>query len=289
MKKIVYLLPFSLLFIGCQDEEGVKQVELDLSNETSEESINKVVYTIPSPNEQFDLLQNIGGELDLLLIHDLESLDKYSSPKSISLNLGVYTADASYMMRYNQGKSVFMNYVSGLDRLATKLGVSQLFGEDLLLMIEEAEDNSELLYEISSDNYLKVYNKMVENDKSPELAMILAGGWIETMHILFNSAGEYNNDLLIQECITEQRYVLENLIDFMGEYKNNDDVNGVLDMLASVEQAYESLDCESTQVEVKKEEGNSMVLYGGDSCLFTADSYNSMKELINKLRNTITA
>ena len=79
MKKIVYLLPFSLLFLGCQDEEGVKQVELDLSNETSEESINKVVYTIPSPNEQFDLLQNIGGELDLLLIHDLESLDKYSS------------------------------------------------------------------------------------------------------------------------------------------------------------------------------------------------------------------
>ncbi len=117
MKKIVYLLPFSLLFIGCQDEEGVKQVELDLSNETSEESINKVVYTIHSPNEQFDLLQNIGGELNLLLIHDLESLDKYSSPKSISLNLGVYTADASYMMRYNQGKSVFMNYVSGLDRL----------------------------------------------------------------------------------------------------------------------------------------------------------------------------
>ena len=161
------------------------------------------------------MLQNLGGEVNTLFINDLARLDDYSSTKSIALNFGIYTADAAYMMRFNQGKSVFMNYVSGLDKMGGKLGISQIYGEDLLTTIEEAQYDADLLNDISSDNYLKVYDKMLENEKSAELSMILAGGWIETMHILFNTAGDFDNDFEIQESITEQRYVLENLIGFI--------------------------------------------------------------------------
>jgi hypothetical protein len=248
-----------------------------------------VVFAIPSPNEQFDLLQNLGGEVNTLFTHDLARLDDYSSTKSIALNFGIYTADAAYMMRFNQGKSVFMNYVSGLDKMGGKLGISQIYGEDLLTTIEEAQDDADLLYDISSDNYLKVYDKMLENEKSAELSMILAGGWIETMHILFNTAGDFDNDFEIQESITEQRYVLENLIGFISEYEDNSDVKEVLGMLNSVLAAYDNLDCQSTEVEVGQGENDSMVLFGGDSCLFTQESYNAMKSLINELRNTIIA
>jgi hypothetical protein len=182
-----------------------------------------------------------------------------------------------------------MNYVSGLDKMGNKLGISQIYGQDLIETIEQAQDDADLLYDISSDNYLKVYDKMIENEKSAELAMILAGGWIETMHILFNTAGDFDDDFEIQESITEQRYVLENLIDFISEYKNNSDVSEVIETLNKVLVSYDSLDCISSEVEVKKEGNNTMVLYGGDSCLFTPESYSAMKSLVNQIRNSIIA
>jgi len=277
------------LFASCSDEDTTKQVDVQIEDMSGSDPKNEIVYAIPSPNEQFDLLQNLGGEVNTLLVHDLAKLDDYSSTKSIALNFGIYTADAAYMMRYNQGKSVFMNYVSGLDKMGNKLGISQIYGQDLIETIEQAQDDADLLYDISSDNYLKVYDKMIENEKSAELAMILAGGWIETMHILFNTAGDFDDDFEIQESITEQRYVLENLIDFISEYKNNSDVSEVIETLNKVLVSYDSLDCISSEVEVKKEGNNTMVLYGGDSCLFTPESYSAMKSLVNQIRNSIIA
>lgn len=289
MKKIVYVIFVGLFITSCSDDNLPKQVDVQLDETIGNDPKNEIVFAIPSPNEQFDLLQNLGGEVNTLLVHDLAKLDDYSSIKSIALNFGIYTADAAYMMRYNQGKSVFMNYVSGLDKMGGKLGIAQIYGEDLLNTIEEAQDDADLLYDISSDNYLKVYDKMIENEKSAELSMILAGGWIETMHILFNTAGEYDADFEIQESITEQRYVLENLIDFISEFQENSDVQDVISMLNEVLLSYDKLDCESTEVEVKQGENDSMILYGGDSCLFTNDSYNAMKTLVNEIRNSIIA
>lgn len=288
MKKLVYILFLSFIFWGCQEEEPTKQINIDLEDDSSNEPKNEAVYAIPSPNEQFDLLQSLGGEVNTLFVHDLARLDDYTSTKSLALNFGIYTADAAYMMRYNQGKSVFMNYVSGLDKMGGKLGISQIYGQDLLNTIEEAQDDADLLYDISSDNYLKVYDKMLENEKSAELAMILAGGWIETMHILFSSAGDFDKDFEIQESITEQRYVLENLYDFISMYESNEDVQSVLDMLHQILDSFDNLDCESTELEVKKDEStSSMILYGGDSCLFTESSYNEMRFLIQEIRNSI--
>jgi len=289
MKKLVYFLSASLILLGCQEEEPTKQVDVEVIDDAAsdEDLKNEVVYAIPSPNEQFDLLQNLGGEVNTLFVHDLARLDDYSSTKSIALNFGIYSADAAYMMRFNQGKSVFMNYVSGLDKLGGKLGISQVYGQDLLTTIEEAQDDADLLYDISSDNYLKVYDKMLENEKSAELALILAGGWIETMHILFSTAGDFDNDFEIQESITEQRYVLENLYAFISAYEDNEDVKSVLGMLQQFLDSFETLDCQSSELEIQKEEGQAMVLFGGDSCLFTAESYNGMKSLVQEIRNTI--
>lgn len=286
MKKIIYASVLGLLVTACNENNTPKLIDVQMEESTPK---NKIVYTIPSPNDQFDLLQNLGGEVNSVLVHDLAKLEDYSTTKSLSLNFGIYAADAAYLMRFNQGKSVFMNYVSGLDKMGDKLGISQIYGKDLLETIEKAQDDTDLLYDITSDNYLKVYDKMIENDKSSHLALIIAGGWIETMHILFNTAGEFDEKKNIQESITEQRYVLENLINFISEFKSDSDVAEIIESLQSVARSYDNLDCESTEVEVKKDENNSVILYGGDSCSFTQESYNVMKAQINDLRKTIIA
>jgi hypothetical protein len=196
-------------------------------------------------------------------------------------------SDAAYMMKFNQGKKVFLDYVSTLDELGRSLDVSQVYGEDLLTKVEEIGADSEKLFELSSDNYLNVFDKMIENDKGKELSLMLSGAWIETMHILFKTSGGYDADFEIQEAIIDQRYILDNLIGFVSNYKENEDVNEILERLYKIKDIYENLDCTQASVEVKKQDDNSFVLDGGESCLFTKETYSSMESLIKEIRDSI--
>lgn len=290
MNKTIIVTCLLYLMVSCNSEESheTKTVDVEVENETTnEEPKNQVVYSIPSPNEQYDLLYFLGGEVDPTYVNDLSRVSNYTTSKKKALNFGVYMSDAAYMMKFNQGKKVFLDYVSTLDELGRSLDVSQVYGEDLLSKVEEIGADSEKLFELSSENYLKVFDKMIENDKGKELALMLSGAWIETMHILFETAGGYDKDFEIQEAIVDQRYVLDNLIGFVSKYKDNEDVSETLNKLQSIKDVYGNLDCTEASVEVKEQDDNSFVLDGGDSCLFTEETYSSMESLIKEIRDSI--
>jgi len=276
--------------VSCNSNESQEKKSVDLDTQTEESSDdpkNEVVYSIPSPNEQYDLLYFLGGEVDPTYVNDLSRVSNYTTTKERALNFGVYMSDAAYMMKFNQGKKVFLDYVSTLDELGRSLDVSQVYGEDLLKKVEEIGADSEKLFELSSDNYLKVFDKMIENEKGKELSLMLSGAWIETMHILFKTAGEYDADFEIQEAIVDQRYVLDNLIGFVSKYKDDQDVAETLEKLNEIKDIYGNLDCTEASVEVKEQGDNSFVLDGGDSCLFTQETYTSMENLIKEIRDSI--
>lgn len=290
MNKTVIVTCLLYLLVSCNSEESQEKKSVDIELETEDknnEPKNEVVYSIPSPNEQYDLLYFLGGEVDPEYVNDLSRMSNYTTTKQKALNFGVYMSDAAYMMKFNQGKKVFLDYVSTLDELGRSLDVSQVYGEDLLDKVEEIGADSDKLFELSSDNYLQVFDKMIENDKGKELSLMLSGAWIETMHILFKSSGEFEEDFEIQEAIVDQRYILDNLMGFSSEYEDNQDVSDILEKLDEIKTIYENLDCTQASVEVKENDDNSFVLDGGDSCLFTKESYSSMKKLIGEIRDSI--
>jgi hypothetical protein len=289
MKKIIYTISVALLAFSCSEEteavdNDVKDVAVDLDAE--EEEINEVVYTIPSPQEQFDQLQMLGGDMNASLAHDLSIAEDYNTVESKSLAFGVYSADAAYMMRYDQGKKVFMDYVTALEKIGDRLGISQMYGEEFIQEIEELSDDAEALFELSSDNIISVYNNMIVNDKGVELSLILAGGWIQTMYILFETCGSFEGDLLIQELIKDEQLVLQNLIVLLSDYTDNEKVDEVHAKLLELDDLYDDMDCESTEVEVKKLEG-SRTLFGGASCVFTEAVYDKMHTFVKELRASI--
>lgn len=286
MKKIIYTISIALVAFACTDESevvenDVKDLSIDLDGD--DEIFNEVVHTIPSPQEQFDQLQMLGGDMNASLAHDLSIAEDYNTVEAKSLAFGVYSADAAYMMRYDQGKKVFMDYVSALEKIGDRLGISQMYGDEFISEIEELSDDPEALFELSSDNIISVYNNMIENDKGVELSLILSGGWIQTMYILFETCGSFEGDLLIQELIKDEQLVLENLIVLLSDYTDNERVSSVYEMLTALDDLYLEMDCESTEVEVKKLEG-SKTLFGGASCIFTEEVFNKMHKFVQDMR-----
>nr|WP_299207628.1 hypothetical protein [uncultured Brumimicrobium sp.] len=290
LKRTVYLSSILLIgFTSCNSEEKeVKDVSDTLTEMESEkeEPKNEIVYSIPSPNEQYDLLRSLSEKVDPTIVNDLSQSSNYATADKKALNFGVYISDAAYLMRYEQGKSVFLNYVSTLDKLGQDIDITKVYGEELIKQVEEAGADSEKLFEISSQNYIAVFDQLIENEKGVELSLILSGAWIETMHILFHSAGNYDQNFEIEEYIIDQRYVLENLTGFVETYAEDDRVQPVLAYLNEIQNAYDAMDCEETNLKVNKDEGTVM-LNGGLSCLFTEDSFTEMKSLIVKIRTSI--
>ncbi|PHR47403.1 MAG: hypothetical protein COA32_08265 [Fluviicola sp.] len=290
MNKTIIVTCLLYLIVSCNSEESLEKKSVDVDTQTEQtdnEPKNEVVYSIPSPNEQYDLLYFLGGEVDPTYVNDLSRVSNYTTTKQKALNFGVYMSDAAYMMKFNQGKKVFLDYVSTLDELGRSLDVSKVYGDDLLQKVEEIGADSDKLFELSSDNYLKVFDNMIENDKGKELSLMLSGAWVETMHILFKSAGGFDKDFDIQEAIIEQRYILDNLIGFVSEYEGEQEVDETLDKLYKIKKEFENLDCTQASVEVKDQGDNSFVLDGGESCLFTKESYSSLENLIKETRDSI--
>lgn len=290
MKNTIYVSLILLLgFTSCNsDEEKGKDVSDTLTevNAENDEPKNEIVYSIPSPNEQYDLLRSLSKKVDPTIVNKLSNSSNYATAEKKALNFGVYLSDAAYLMRYEQGKKVFLDYVSTLDKLGQDIDITKVYGEELMKEVENVGADSEKLFEISAKNYLTVFDQLIENEKGVELSLILSGAWIETMHILFSTSGKYNDNYEIEEYIIDQRYVLENLKGFVENYSSESRVDIVLEYFKEIEQVYNEMDCAETNVNVKKE-GRTVVLNGGLSCLFTADSYSNMKSLIEKIRASI--
>jgi Lhr-like helicase len=290
MNKTILVTCLLYLMVSCNSEESQEKKSVGVDTQTEEtdnDPKNEVVYSIPSPNEQYDLLHFLGGEVDPTYVNELSRVSNYTTTKQKALNFGIYMSDAAYMMKFNQGKKVFLDYVSTLDELGRSLDISQVYGEDLLEKVEKIGADSEKLFELSSDNYLKVFDQMIENEKGKELSLMLSGAWIETMHILLETAEGFEADFEIQEAIADQRFVLDNLIGFVSEYEDDKDVSEALMKLKKVKAVYGNLDCTQASVEVKEQDDESFILDGGDSCLFTQETYSSLESLINEIRDSI--
>lgn len=290
MNKLIVASCIGFLMFSCKSEETDAKKTVDIQTEKDtvpSEPMHEIVYAVPSPSEQHDLLYMLGGEVNPAYTNPLSRMSEYTTPEAKALNFGVYLSDAAYMMRFKQGKKVFLDYVSSLDKMGNELDISQVYGKDLIKEVEEAGGDAEKLFELSSRNYLEVFDQMIEKDKGKELSLILSGAWIETMYILFESSGKFNEHLEIQTSITEQRAVLENLIAFVSEFNEHESVKEIQGKLEKILAKYDDLDCEETQARLEDKGDNSFVLHGGTSCVFTKESYKEMKDLIRETRKSI--
>jgi len=247
---------------------------------------SKIVYSIPSPNEQYDLLHSLTTALIPTVINPLSNSLNYSTNSKKALNFGVYISDVAYLMRYDQGRSVFLDYVSTLEKLGQDLDITKVYGEELINQVDEEGTDTKRLFKISSENYFSIYDQLIENKKGLELSLILSGSWIETMHILFTSSKKYNESAEVQGYIIDQRLVLENLIGFVESFGEDERIDPLMDYLRKIGNVYKKLKCEDSDLEIENSEGTVM-LTGGTSCKFTSNSYIEMKSLIMEIRTSI--
>ena len=279
MNKFIYLLLATLPFwYACSgEEEEIGGKSIDVVKETENSSI---VFNIPSPSEQFELIAMLDGVKDVRLVSD--PTQRFEGQKARSLNFGVCIADVAYLTSFDE-TSKYMQYFNQLEKLGNEMGVTEVFTKEMGDLIKKWSNDPDSLFRLSNETYSKSFQKLVDIDKGSELSLMLAGGWIETMYLIFGTSKGFGLSPEIDMIIVDQKLVAENLIDFMLDYQDNSDVSEYMNKMGQILDLYEGLDCKTEETNVEESDGK-ITISGGDICELNQKTFDKIKKDITAMR-----
>ncbi|MCC7453254.1 MAG: hypothetical protein IT222_03735, partial [Crocinitomix sp.] len=268
---------FAFLVAGCSgssDESDIQNVTVDSTDlVTADTTLPVVDYSVPTPNELFEIIKLQGGKQQMNLVNSLENSENYVDVKSKALNFGVYSADVAYLSCFGIGID-FLKYFKKIEELGEELGISGAFDEGVMERIENNEANADSLFMISNDTYYNSYMYLEENQKGVELSLIMAGGYIESLYIITNLVKTYSDTDPIVEKSGDQKVVMENLIDFISQYGDDASVADVITDLKSLSEVFEkNMTFEESSSKVSNSEDGTLMISGGGAYIMTKDAF----------------
>lgn len=283
----------SLTVVSCGGEEDKKKNDANTVEQNDNDTTqgNEVsgfeLPGIPTPNDLFDLVKTIGIEKKPGITNDVSKVSQYSDTKSKALNFGVYSADLGYIACFEAGPD-FLDYFNVIKTLGDELGISAAFDPSLIQRIENNEGNLDSLFAVSEDTYFESYAFLEENGKGKELSLIIAGGWIESMHIIYELAGDYEDGAPLNFNIADQQIVLESILEFMTRYQD-EELAEIQEKFADILMAYtENMTFNESDTEVKEVDGKTVLGGAGPEFIMNETAYNEIRTKVQELRNYIT-
>lgn len=193
-----------------EDDTNNKDVVDTDTAKTAVLNVGGELFSVPSPIQTAMLIQKSGVAYDKAVLNVSKNANTYTNDFARSLNLGIYGADLGYVSMYNQTQDA-IGYLAAVKQLADKLGVSAAFDQQTMKRIETNIANKDSMLVLvgiayrASDAYLKT------NKRSEVSSLILAGGWIESMHFSINAYKQKpSNEVKFR--IAEQKQALGSII-----------------------------------------------------------------------------
>ncbi len=282
---ILTVSAFSLLVSCGGDADGEEVNNINIDTTSTEEVITslEVEYSVPTPNELFEIVKLQGGEQQVGLVNSLDNRENYVETKEKAIAFGIYSADLAYMSCFGVGTE-FLMYMKTIEEMGDELGISGAFDEDLMDRIESNEGDTDSLFAISNETYYDSYLYLEENGKGAELSLIMGAGYIESLYIICNLVKEFNAEDPIVEKIGDQKLVLENLLEFIATYQDDEGVAEMTNDMISLQEVFEiSMDFEESGTNVDNNDGK-LVLSGGGSFEMNAKALADITAKVTELR-----
>ncbi|MEM1408371.1 MAG: hypothetical protein AAGG59_16430 [Bacteroidota bacterium] len=236
-------------------EEDSSPEEFSQANEQLKESIQEVVYEIPSPSEIPFLLEATGAEFNEALINDNNKAEGYSSRNDVAaLNLGVFAADVGYLVSYDKVQEA-LTYMSSSKKLADNLGVTGSFDTELIKRFEANLSRKDSLAYLLNETINKTDKYLKDDNRSKLASLIISGSFIEGLYISTELIETYPKDILPEDSrnlvltplirvVLEQEKSVKDLTAMLESIDQTEPVNGLVTDLKDLSAKYASLNIE---------------------------------------------
>lgn len=280
----------NLLFTGCggnndADSDDAETEKVD-STKTNIFKVDNTLFSVPSPIQTSLLIKKSGANYNKSMLNPVKNKSSYSTTNKKALNLGVYGADLGYVTIYEQTQDA-IGYLQAVQSLANEIGVSGAFDQALMKRFETNLGNRDSLLSLvsvayrSSDAYLK------NNDRKDVGALILAGGWVESLYFSVNIAKESKNQEVINR-IGEQKTSLENLIKLLTPYYNQEGYTEFIDGLIDLAYDFDGVQSRYNYVKPTVDVKNKITTINSKTdVIITDEQLKAISEKVQNLRNQI--
>jgi len=266
-------------FLSCSKNNDVnnetQKITKDTTNFLQDDKFSEarqIVYSLPSPQEITSIiLDQKGLEFNPSLTNNPDFVNKYTTDLARALNLGIYSADISYVSIFNQ-KQFAINYIISAKKLAEYLGILDYFTEEEINEIENNIIDKDKITEIITRAYMRSDAQLQENQRDDIGALILIGGWVEGMYLATQLAKRQNTpNIKLISSIMEQHLTLALLIDFLNYYNNNKLLRQISKDIFTLDKIFQQI---NTDID---EQGNIIV---------DQKDFNLICKQIEKIRNS---
>lgn len=293
MKKSTLLVLASLTVVTltrCGDSEDkgddVEVVDTVKTEEPKVNPVSETFFQVPSPGEMLTFIKMVGGKnnQNVSFLNPPSNEKNYTDARSKALNFGIYSCDLSYCSIFSIGAEA-LKYFKIVKTMGDQIGISTAISPEILKRIEANVGSPDSLAVITDDVYFTSFQTLEDGKQGPTLALMVAGGWIESIYIATNLT-KYQEKSPVVERLADQKYTLENLIEFMKKHESSADVAGVKKDFEGLLAEFGKIS--EQDVNAAKDAKNSHLLGGGKQLVMTEAVYKSIVEKIKTIRNSYT-
>ncbi len=292
LKHFLLLISVAGLFLtSCggngEGEEGEEKDTVKVDTvKTNLLKFDNTLFSVPSPIQTSLLIKKSGANYNKEMLNVTSALNSYSNNFKKALNLGVYGADLGYVTIYEQTQDA-IGYLKAVKKLADDLGVSGAFDAALMKRFETNMGNRDSLLSLVSTGY-RTSDKYLQNNERKDVAvLILAGGWVESLHFSINIAKATRNQEVINR-IGEQKSSLDNLIKLLQPYYQNEEYTEFIDQIVDLYNDFDGITSKYTYVKPTTDIKNQITtIHSKNDIVITDKQLESISEKVETIRKQI--
>lgn len=222
-------------------------------------NVRNIFYNIPSPIEVTDIIKQMNIPYYPDLMNCISNADNYLTQSDIALNIGVYSADLCYIRIYEQYQDA-AKYFSIIKRLNRELGIPEGHEEITTQRLESNLQNPDSLIQIITETFALSNSYLKENARGGTAALIILGGWIETLYLATNIMNHTESKPELTDLILQQKHSIKNLIGLLGQFSHEEKISQLLPALKHLEHKFQQVQSSrSSKKGIIKERGKTVI------------------------------
>jgi len=298
--RILLFFATAMLLVNCNSAKKKTNSDAKVQDFVTQDDIfddidkaKKIFYSLPSPLETAMLIKSAGAKYDEELLNSMNNRSKYTTNKSMALNLGIYTTDLSFASLFDQTQTS-INYMNAARSMAEGLDIQDAIDDETLKRLEDNLSNRDVVMDIISETFLNCSSYLKENERQDVAAIVLVGGWVEGLYLagkLVGNSSIENNKLA--DRMIEQKLSFNIVQRMLDDNKQNEkgvknaDIVQLMDQLKDLKIAFDKVKVVSAETTTEKNDSSNITtLKSKTKVSVSASDFKQLQLEVDKLRTS---
>jgi len=278
--RYICLVLLLILFSCAPDSEEQPESNKGFA-ENQQNPAKEVYYRFPSASEMFTYIHKDQLTFKDGLVNPVVNAKHYQTTEAKLLNLGVYLADLTYFVVFEERQQAQV-YLNTVRDLTEQLRIKPPNEEAFLRRMQQNVHRADSLAALADEFNNHVMDYLMATGREKYLAIITTGGYIEALYLAAHTLDE-NNVSSMSTRIAEQKFAVANLSGFVKTHKSHKTALSE-ELLTQLTGFFNELEIEENPTKVSRDAQGKLNLEGGHQIHITDEQTAEFKKQIEDIR-----